>query len=136
MAHNILAPNDPNLNLLGPQELQIYGCYTFKEIDSHFVELNQQLNIAIRIYQNNSARAVVSWIHNAAANGIDFSILSTDTYTNAAIRDFLVSIALPCIEVYLSNICRCATFQRHSYTSDIAVGVICSLGNFGYEAVL
>jgi 3-dehydroquinate dehydratase-2 len=138
MAHNILVLHGPNLNLVGTREPQIYGDCTLGQIDSHLLELGRRLNVSIQTFQSNSEGALVDRIHTAALENVDFIIINAGAYTHTsvAIRDALAGIALPCIEVHLSNVHRREAFRHHSYLSDIAVGVICGLGKFGYEAAL
>ncbi len=130
--------NGPNLNLLGIREPSLYGNKTLTNIrelvEKKAIELNHQLDF----HQNNAEHQVVELIHTAYENKVDFIIINPAafTHTSVAIRDALLATKIPFIEVHLSNIHAREAFRKHSYFSDIAIGVICGLGVTGYELAI
>ncbi len=133
MAH-ILILNGPNLNLLGQREPDKYGHVTLADIEHH---LCQQAGSAhqCRCVQSNSEATLVEHIHQASSDQTDFILINPAafTHTSIAIRDALLGVQIPFIEIHLSNIYARESFRHHSYLSDIAVGVISGLGAHGYE---
>lgn len=138
MAQRILVLHGPNLNLLGTREPQVYGHRTLAQIDAGLVALGSALGVAVETYQSNHEGALVDRIQAARVDGTAFIVINAGAYTHTsvAIRDALSGVALPCVEVHLSNVHQREAFRHHSYLSDIAVGVICGLGEFGYEAAV
>lgn len=138
MARNILVLHGPNLNLLGKREPGIYGSRTLAQIDESLVRLAGELGVGLATWQSNHEGALVDRIQAAASDGTDFIIINAGAYTHTsvAVRDALAGVAIPFIEVHLSNLFRRETFRQHSYLSDIAVGLISGLGADGYEAAL
>jgi 3-dehydroquinate dehydratase II len=136
----ILVIHGPNLNLLGTREPGHYGQLTLAEIDSSLrnrasrlaVELGKK--IEVETFQSNSESALIDRIHAAPAAGVGFIVINPAafTHTSVAIRDALAGVAIPFIEVHLSNIYARETFRQHSYFSDLAVGLISGLGADGY----
>ena len=135
---SILVINGPNLNLLGTREPQVYGSTTLDEINADLVALAAKAGAKLEAFQSNHEGALVDRIHAARTDGTEFVILNAGAYTHTsvAIRDALAGVALPFVEVHLSNVYRRESFRHHSYLSDIAVGVICGLGPQGYRAAL
>ncbi len=131
----ILVLHGPNLNLLGSREPEVYGSDTLNDINTKLASIAEEKHYLIDSLQSNSEHALIDTIHAAPANGSNFIIINpaSFTHTSIAIRDALASIAIPFIEVHISNINARERFRRHSFLSDIAVGVICGLGTQGYE---
>lgn len=134
---NILIINGPNLNLLGKREPGIYGSNTLESIIGNLHTIADDLDVNLSDYQNNIEGEIVNRIHKAMGN-IDFIVINPGAYTHTsvAIRDALLGVNIPFIEIHLSNIHKREEFRHHSYLSDIAVGVICGLGADGYEFAL
>ncbi|KOF51947.1 MULTISPECIES: type II 3-dehydroquinate dehydratase [unclassified Achromobacter] len=138
MAQNILVLHGPNLNLLGTREPHIYGSLTLAQIDERLETLAGELGARLTAWQGNHEGALVDRIQAARQDGTDFIIINAAAYTHTsvAIRDALAAVAIPFIEVHLSNLYKREPFRHHSYLSDLAVGLISGLGADGYEAAL
>lgn len=136
MAH-ILVVNGPNLNLLGTREPHIYGAETLTDVAQHLGSIAAELDITLTHYQSNSEGDLVTAIQQARGVA-DMVIINAGAYTHTsvAIRDALAGVALPFVEVHISNVHSREPFRHHSYLSDQAVGVIVGLGTYGYEAAL
>ncbi|MDM4767646.1 type II 3-dehydroquinate dehydratase [Pelomonas sp. SE-A7] len=134
----ILVLHGPNLNLLGNREPQIYGSRTLAEIDADLVEIAAKAGVQLECFQSNHEGALVDRIQAAGRDGCRFVIINPAAYTHTsvAIRDALAGVALPFVEVHLSNIHKREPFRQHSYFSDQADGVICGLGALGYRLAL
>lgn len=135
---DLLVLNGPNLNLLGSREPQVYGHTTLAMLEA---ELQQQASAAgarLRCFQSNHEGALIDRIHAARADGTRFIIINPGglTHTSVALRDALAGVALPFIEVHISNVHAREEFRHHSYLAPIAVGVICGLGIDGYRLAL
>ncbi len=130
--------NGPNLNLLGLREPNHYGTDTLADINQQMLNKAQAFNHELNFHQSNAEHELVNLIHQAYANGVDFIIINPAAYTHTsiAIRDALAATKIPFIEVHLSNVHARESFRRHSYLSDMAVGVICGFGAVGYELAL
>ncbi len=133
----ILLLNGPNLNMLGKREPTIYGKNSLEDIVSRLSSKADEQAIKLVHCQSNAEHVLIDSIHQAL-NSVDFIIINPAafTHTSIAIRDALLSVNIPFIEVHLSNIHRRENFRHHSYLSDIAEGVICGLGEKGYEYAL
>ena len=134
----ILVLNGPNLNLLGTREPEIYGKTTLADIDA---DLKQQASAAgheLDSFQSNAEHALVDRIHQAQKDGVAYIIINPAafTHTSVAIRDALAGVAIPFIEIHLSNVHAREDFRSQSYFSDLAVGVISGLGAYGYTLAL
>ena len=130
--------NGPNLNLLGSREPEVYGSTTLQEVE---LDLRQHALLAgheLDYFQSNAESALIDRIHQAREDNVDFIIINPAAYTHTsvAIRDALLGVSIPFIEVHLSNVHARETFRHHSYLSDIAKGVICGLGVDGYNYAL
>lgn len=138
MAQRILILHGPNLNLLGTREPHIYGSRALEDIDRDLATLGRELGTTVTSFQSNHEGALVDRIQAARLDGTEFLIINAAAYTHTsvAIRDAISGVGLPCIEVHLSNVHKRDAFRHHSYLSDIALGVICGLGEAGYEAAL
>jgi 3-dehydroquinate dehydratase-2 len=134
----VLVLHGPNLNLLGTREPGVYGATTLAEIDADLRQIAQKAGVALESYQSNHEGALVDRIHAAGRDGTRFIIINPAAYTHTsvAIRDALAGVALPVIEVHLSNVHKREPFRHHSYVSAIAEGVICGLGPAGYRLAL
>lgn len=135
---NVLVLHGPNLNLLGTREPDVYGRVTLAEINRNLHELATKSQIKLEDFQSNSESALVDRVQQARTDGVDFIIINPAafTHTSVALRDALAAVAIPFIEVHMSNIFARETFRRESYFSDHAVGVISGLGAAGYEFAL
>ncbi|MBF8271258.1 MAG: 3-dehydroquinate dehydratase, type II [Magnetococcales bacterium] len=133
----ILLLNGPNLNLLGRREPGVYGVATLADIERDCQSLAAERNVDLDFFQSNHEGALVDRI-GAALGTADFIIINPAafTHTSIAIRDALLAVGLPIIEIHLSNIYRRETFRHHSYISDIAVGQISGLGALGYRLAI
>tara|TARA_R110001583_G_scaffold42735_2_gene135861 strand:- start:7336 stop:7779 length:444 start_codon:yes stop_codon:yes gene_type:complete len=134
---NVLVLNGPNLNLLGQREPEVYGTQTLTDIIESLTLEAKQLDIKLSHLQSNREYELIEKIHNAF-NKIDFIIINPAafTHTSVAIRDALLGVNIPFIEVHLSNVHARESFRHHSYLSDKATGVICGLGARGYSLAL
>lgn len=135
---SILVIQGPNLNLLGTREPDVYGKTTLEDIHQRLGELAKAQSIDLATYQSNHEGELIDRIQKAKQDGIDFIIINPGafTHTSVVLRDVLAGVAIPFIEVHLSNIHQREEFRKHSYLSDIATGVICGLGAIGYELAL
>ncbi|KAB0481658.1 type II 3-dehydroquinate dehydratase [Vibrio sp. IB15] len=133
----ILVLNGPNLNLLGLREPAHYGSQTLEQIISSLTEQAKTQDVALSHLQSNREYELIEAIHNAYQD-IDFIIINPAafTHTSVALRDALLGVAIPFIEVHLSNVHAREPFRHHSYLSDKAEGVICGLGAQGYQFAL
>jgi len=131
----VLLLNGPNLNLLGSREPGVYGVDTLESIETRAAELAREAGHELVAFQSNSEAELIGKIHGAAVANIGFLIFNPAafTHTSIALRDALLAVRLPFVEVHLSNTQAREPFRHHSYFSDIAVGVITGLGAFGYE---
>ncbi|MCI4410156.1 MAG: type II 3-dehydroquinate dehydratase [Thiotrichales bacterium] len=135
---NILVLNGPNLNLLGRREPGHYGRRTLAEIIEELEQLADDFEVRLYHFQSNSESALIERIHQAVADDIQFIIINPAafTHTSVALRDALAAVAIPFIEVHLSNVHKREPFRHHSYFSDLAVGTIVGLGPIGYALAL
>jgi 3-dehydroquinate dehydratase II len=135
---SVLVINGPNLNLLGTREPEVYGKTTLDDITQKLQ--NQAINAGISLdsYQSNHEGELIDRVQKAKKDGVGFIIINPGgfTHTSVALRDALAGVAIPFIEVHLSNIHQREEFRKHSYFSDLAIGVICGLGAKGYELAL
>lgn len=134
----ILALHGPNLNLLGTREPGIYGADSLDSINARLEQRCQQTGATFASFQSNHEGQLVDRIHQARDDGTAFILINPGafTHTSVALRDALLAVAIPFVEVHLSNVHAREEFRRHSYFSDVAVGVICGLGAQGYELAL
>jgi len=133
----VLVLNGPNLNMLGKREPSLYGNDSLESICAALQTQAQQLNLSLQHVQSNSEQALIDNIHQSF-NQVDFIIINPAafTHTSIALRDAILAVNIPFIEVHLSNIHAREAFRQHSYFSDVAQGVICGLGSQGYEFAL
>mgnify|MGYP000562422726 CR=1 FL=1 len=134
----ILVLHGPNLNLLGTREPEIYGSTTLDDINRHLTDICTAQGHHLQALQSNAEYELIDRIHDAAKEGINFILINPAafTHTSVALRDALLGVKIPFIEVHLSNIHQREPFRAHSYFSDVAQGVICGLGAKGYELAL
>ncbi len=134
----ILLLNGPNLNLLGTREPGIYGRKTLADIESDLTGQASALGHRLLAFQSNSETALVERVHAARDEDVRFIIINPAafTHTSVALRDALLAVDIPFIEVHLSNVHAREPFRRHSYFSDVARGVICGLGPQGFGLAL
>jgi 3-dehydroquinate dehydratase-2 len=135
---NILLLNGPNLNLLGTREPEIYGGDTLAAIEQRLIQLAQDAGAHLVAFQSNTEGELVNLIQQASGEEVDFIIINPAAYTHTsvAMRDALVAVRIPFIEVHMSNVFAREAFRHHSYFTDIAVGIISGLGAKGYELAL
>ncbi len=138
MAQHILVVHGPNLNLLGTREPDVYGHQTLSDINARLQRIAQEAGARCQVFQSNHEGALVDRIQAAAQDRTDFIIINAGAYTHTsvALRDALAAVAIPFVEVHLSNIHRREPFRHHSWLSGVAKGVIVGLGADGYEAAL
>jgi 3-dehydroquinate dehydratase-2 len=135
---SILVLNGPNLNLLGTREPGVYGHTTLADIEQSLVQHAETAGAELACFQSNAEFELIERIHKAGSEGIDFIIINPAafTHTSVAIRDAILGVNIPFIEIHISNVHAREAFRAHSYFSDKAVGVICGLGPKGYEFAL
>ena len=131
----VLLLNGPNLNLLGTREPTLYGTETLESIEKRAAALAREAGHELVTFQSNAEHELIGRIQSAPGDGVAFVIFNPGafTHTSIALRDALLGAHLPFIELHLSNTQAREPFRRHSYFSDIAVGVIAGFGAFGYE---
>ncbi len=135
---NLLLINGPNLNLLGSREPNVYGPTTLADVEKKLGEIATELGHALGAFQSNAEHELVERIQKAPADQVDFILLNPGafTHTSIAIRDALLAVNIPFIEIHLSNVFAREDFRHSSYFSDIAVGCLFGLGAYGYELAL
>jgi len=133
----LLLLNGPNLNLLGRREPHIYGAATLADVEREAASRARAAGHELEAFQSNSEAELVDRIQHAAG-AADFIVINPGglTHTSVALRDALLAVAIPFIEVHLSNVHGREEFRRHSYLSDVAVGVITGLGALGYDLAI
>jgi 3-dehydroquinate dehydratase II len=134
----VLLLNGPNLNLLGTREPHIYGADTLADVEQRFRDEATALGLQSECFQTNHEGLMIDRIHAARLDGTAFIVINPGgwTHTSVALRDALAGVAIPVVEVHVSNVHRREAFRHHSYISGIAEGVIAGLGVFGYSAAL
>jgi 3-dehydroquinate dehydratase-2 len=134
----ILVLHGPNLNLLGTREPEVYGATTLEQINTGLTACATQHGATLSAFQSNHEGALIDRVHAARTDGTTFIVINPGafTHTSVALRDALAGVALPFIEVHLSNVHRREPFRHHSYFSDLAEGVIVGLGASGYRLAL
>jgi 3-dehydroquinate dehydratase-2 len=134
----VLVLHGPNLNLLGTREPATYGTQSLADIDARLADQAAARHAGFEAFQSNYEGALIERVHAAKVQGFTFIVINPGglTHTSVALRDALAAVALPFIEVHLSNVHAREPFRRHSYFSDLAVGSIVGLGSRGYELAL
>lgn len=131
---DLLVLHGPNLNLLGSREPEIYGATTLADINAKLTEMASNAQLGIDILQSNAESVLLERVHAARSDGTRMVLINPAafTHTSVALRDALTGVALPFIEIHLSNVHAREPFRQHSYLSDVAKGVICGLGVHSY----
>ena len=134
----LLLLNGPNLNLLGTREPDVYGATRLDDIEANCIDLAAELGHTLDCYQSNAEHKLVDRVQEAAGDGVDFILLNPGgfTHTSVALRDALLAVAIPFIEIHLSNTFAREEFRHKSYFSDIAHGCLVGFGALGYELAL
>ena len=134
----ILLLHGPNLNLLGTREPKLYGSMSLMQINQHLTDLTVSAGHHLLALQSNAEYELIQRIHDAKQEAVDFIIFNPGafTHTSVALRDALLGVEIPFIEVHLSNVHAREKFRHHSYFSDIAEGVICGFGPKSYDLAL
>jgi 3-dehydroquinate dehydratase-2 len=135
MVTKLLLLNGPNLNLLGTREPAVYGANTLADIEQAAVAQASAAGASITCFQSNHEGALIDRIHAAKTEGIEAIVINPGglTHTSVALRDALAGVAIPFVEVHISNIYQREEFRHHSFLSAIAIGTICGLGTEGYR---
>jgi 3-dehydroquinate dehydratase-2 len=135
---NIILLNGPNLNLLGNREKDIYGSKTLEEIESELIEIAKSHSVNLECFQSNAEHELVDKIQEAKSNNVECILFNPGafTHTSVALRDAVLGVAIPMIEIHISNIFGRESFREKSYFSDISVGTISGFGEKGYAAAL
>jgi 3-dehydroquinate dehydratase-2 len=135
MAKKLLLLNGPNLNLLGTREPAVYGAATLADIESAATAQAEAAGGSLSCFQSNHEGALIDRIHAARTEGVDAIVINPGglTHTSVALRDALAAVAIPFIEVHISNIYQREEFRHHSFLSALARGTICGLGIDGYR---
>ena len=133
--HKLLLLNGPNLNLLGQREPEVYGHETLADVVQRAHNTAKTLGYPLQDFQSNAEHELIDRIHQAKTDGVDMIIFNPGafTHTSIALRDALLGVDIPFIEVHLSNVFAREEFRQHSFLSDIAIGVISGMGAVGYE---
>ena len=134
----VLVLHGPNLNLLGTREPEHYGRVTLSDINMALARMADAASVDLESFQSNHEGALIERIHAAREQGVRAIIINPAAYTHTrvALRDALAAVAIPFVEVHLSNVHAREPFRHHSYFSDLAIGVICGLGHQGYLLAL
>ncbi|MFZ2236702.1 MAG: type II 3-dehydroquinate dehydratase [Dokdonella sp.] len=134
----ILVLNGPNLNLLGSREPEVYGRDTLDDIETELREMSVAADVTLDCLQSNAEHALIDRIHAARGERVDYIIINPGafTHTSIALRDALSAVAIPFVEVHLSNVHAREEFRRHSYLSDLAIGVVTGFGADSYRMAL
>lgn len=135
---NILVLHGPNLNLLGTREPDKYGNAQLADIDASLKSTATDAGHSLSCFQSNAEHELVNRVQQAKSDSVDYIIINPAafTHTSVALRDALAAVAIPFIEVHISNVYAREDFRRKSYFSDLAVGVISGLGHYGYTLAL
>ncbi len=134
----ILVLHGPNLNLLGQREPTHYGTTRLLDINTRLQAIASENAVELLVFQSNAEHELIALVQDAPDRQIDFIVINPAAYTHTsiALRDAFSAVKIPFIEIHLSNVHAREAFRQHSYFSDIAQGVICGLGAYGYEAAL
>ncbi len=135
---SLLLINGPNLNLLGSREPGVYGNTNLADVESRLTSLAKEQGHELQCFQSNAEHEIVDQVQKAANDKVDFILLNPGafTHTSIAIRDALLAVSIPFIEIHLSNVFAREEFRHNSYFSDIAAGCLFGLGAYGYELAL
>ena len=132
---SLLLINGPNLNLLGSREPGVYGETNLTDVESRLKSLASEQGHDLACFQSNAEHEIVDRVQKASGDQVDFILLNPGafTHTSIAIRDALLAVSIPFIEIHLSNVFAREDFRHKSYFSDIAAGCLFGLGAYGYE---
>lgn len=135
---NLLVLHGPNLNMLGTREPEVYGYDTLDDINTALIAQARSAGHSLSCRQSNAEHELVDWVQQAKADQVGCIVINPGafTHTSIALRDALLGVAIPFIEIHLSNVHARESFRQQSYLSDVAVGVITGLGKAGYEYAL
>ena len=135
---SFLLLNGPNLNLLGKRETEIYGENSLEEIETNLVEIAKENKVTLHTFQSNAEHELVNRIQSGKEEDVACILFNPGafTHTSVALRDAILGVDIPFIEIHISNIFNRETFREKSYFSDIAVGIISGFGEKGYKAAL
>jgi 3-dehydroquinate dehydratase-2 len=135
---NFLLLNGPNLNLLGSREPEVYGATRLEDIEANCIDVAKECGHSLECFQSNAEHELIDRIQQAAQEDVEFIILNPGafTHTSVAIRDALLAVAIPFIEIHLSNTFAREEFRQISYFSDIAQSCLFGFGAYGYELAL
>lgn len=135
---DVLVINGPNLNTLGTREPEVYGTTTLADIEAGLLAQGAAANLTVATFQSNHEGEIVDRLHAARDEGIRFVIINPGafTHTSVAIRDAFAAVAIPFCEVHISNVHAREEFRKHSYLSDLAVGVLTGFGARGYTMAM
>ena len=135
---DFLLLNGPNLNLLGSREPDVYGATRLDDIEANCIDLAQELGHSLDCFQSNAEHELIDRVQQAAQDGVAFIIFNPGafTHTSIAIRDAFLAVAIPFIEIHLSNTFAREEFRQNSYFSDIAESCLFGFGAYGYELAL
>ena len=133
----LLLINGPNLNLVGKREPSIYGVKTLNDIQEELLNLARELNVNLQFFQSNSEGEIIDSIQESVGS-IDGILINAGAYTHTsiALRDALLGVAIPYVEVHLSNIYSREEFRHKSFLSDRALGMVCGFGPISYQLAL
>ena len=134
---NLLLINGPNLNLVGKREPSIYGSQTLEDIQDELLTFASELDVRLKFFQSNSEGEMIDCIQNSVSS-IDGILINAGAYTHTsiALRDALLGVAIPYVEVHLSNIYSREEFRHKSFLSDKALGMVCGFGPISYQLAL
>lgn len=135
---NLLVLHGPNLNMLGTREPEVYGYDTLDDINAALIEQARSAGHSLDCRQSNAEHELVGWVQQAKTEQVACIVINPGafTHTSIALRDALLGVSIPFIEIHLSNVHARETFRAQSYLSDVAIGVITGLGRRGYEHAL
>ena len=134
---DLLLINGPNLNLVGKREPSIYGSQTLEGIQDELLTLSAELEVRLEFFQSNSEGEIIDCIHKSS-NSIDGILINAGAYTHTsiALRDALLGVSIPFVEIHLSNIYAREEFRQKSFLSDKAIGLVCGFGPISYQLAL
>lgn len=135
---DFLLLNGPNLNLLGSREPEVYGATRLDDIEANCIDVANELGHSLECFQSNAEHELIDRVQQAATDGVSFIVFNPGafTHTSIAIRDALLAVAIPFIEIHLSNTFAREDFRQKSYFSDIAASCLFGFGAYGYELAL
>ncbi len=138
MANKLLLLNGPNLNLLGTREPEVYGATTLADLEQAAMAQATAAGATLSCFQSNHEGALIDRIHAARSEGVEAIVINPGglTHTSVALRDALAGVAIPFVEVHISNIHQREAFRHHSMTAPVAIGSICGLGTDGYRLAI